>query len=88
MPCVKNLSQLDSTEYSSDVTGVSLSRERLLRLLEVIARTGCPRSKVDEKMRKGEFPTPVAFEARARAWRELDITHWIVSRVPTASTGK
>lgn len=88
MPCVKNHSELDSADYSSDVTGATLSSERLLRLPEVIARTGCPRSTVYEKMQKGEFPTSVAIGARARAWRESDITHWIVSRAPTASTGK
>ena len=88
MPCVKSHSELGSADCSSDVAGVTLSSERLLRLPEVIARTGCPRSTVYEKMQKGEFPTSVAIGARAMAWRESDITNWIVSRVPTASSGK
>ena len=52
----------------------------ILRLEEVIRRTGLCKSSIYETMRVGDFPKPLKLTARARGWRELDIERWLESR--------
>ena len=51
----------------------------ILRLPEVIARTGLSRTNVYRRIAAGTFPAPVALGPRAVGWRESDITAWIES---------
>jgi len=55
---------------------------RLLRLRDVLARTGLSKSAVYSRIDAGTFPRPVSLGARAVAWHERDISAWIESREP------
>ena len=55
---------------------------RLLRLRDVLARTGLSKSAVYSRIDAGTFPRPVSLGARAVAWRERDLSEWIESREP------
>lgn len=55
-------------------------RDRLLRLPEVIKRVGLKKSAIYDKIRRNEFPKPVAISKRARAWHASKIAQWIADR--------
>lgn len=59
---------------------------RLLRLAEVLARTGLARSAVYAYIKSGAFPTPIplAPESRAVGWIEREIEEWIVAQIRAA----
>ena len=54
--------------------------ERLLRLSEVLTRTGLARTTIYRKMRDGSFPEPLKIGARAVRWPESEITAWLAAR--------
>ncbi len=55
---------------------------RLLRLHEVMHRTGLGRSTVYDLMSWGEFPKPVQLGNTSRvAWVDSEITDWIRARI-------
>lgn len=60
---------------------MSENSERLLRLSEVENRTGFKRTKIEDEIRKGNFPQPVRFGPRANRWVESEISQWIHDRV-------
>lgn len=53
----------------------------LLRLPEVMARTGLSRSVVYQAVADGRFPKPVKIAPRAVAWVDEEIDAWIRQRV-------
>lgn len=53
--------------------------QKLLRLPDVIARTGLSRSTIYETATR--FPKPVKLSARAVAWVESEVDEWIESRM-------
>lgn len=56
--------------------------ERLVRLTEVLERTGLSRSSVYDRIKKGRFPPSVALgEGRARRWVNSEIDTWIAVRI-------
>ena len=57
---------------------------KLLRLPEVIDRTGRSRSGLYRDLSEGKFPAPVKIGERSVAWREADVLAWQESR-PLAS---
>jgi prophage regulatory protein len=54
---------------------------RLLRLKEVIAKTGISRSSIYAAVQAGDFPRPVKIGARSSAWLESEINIWIRDRI-------
>ena len=54
--------------------------DRLIRLREVVARTGLSRSTIYRKMRDGSFPEAVKAGDRAVRWRESEIEAWLAAR--------
>ena len=52
---------------------------QLLRLHDVISRTGLGRSTIYRRLAEGSFPRPVGLGVRAIAWRETEINEWIDS---------
>ena len=52
----------------------------ILRLPEVLRRTGLSRSGVYERMNRGDFPATVSLGLRAVGWHESDVSDWINSR--------
>lgn len=55
--------------------------ESLLRLPQVIGRTGLCRTAIYESIKAGEFPRPVKLGARAVAWPSSQINSWIERRI-------
>lgn len=71
-------------QYSSHVStphsAVSYQR-RLLRLPEVMLRTGFGRSHIYNLMRTEQFPAAIKLGRRAVAWDSLEIDSWITERI-------
>lgn len=53
------------------------SKERILRLSEVKARTGLSRSTLYLSISKSEFPPPINLGVRCVGWLESEIDTWI-----------
>lgn len=58
--------------------------EKLLRLPEVMRRTGLKRAAIYARIREGTFPPPVKIGKRAVAWPESVIDAWIAERIAEA----
>ena len=66
-------------------------QKRLIRLPEVLSRTGYGRTTIYRKMEDGSFPRsvklggppidPNVFDSRAIAWIEDEVDQWIESRI-------
>ena len=66
-------------------------QKRLIRLPEVLSRTGYGRTTIYRKMEDGSFPRsvklggpledPEAFDSRAVAWIEHEVDQWIESMI-------
>lgn len=52
----------------------------LLRLPDVTAMTGLPKSTIYRMVSAGTFPKMVKLSARSSAWRMRDVAEWIESR--------
>lgn len=50
--------------------------QRFLRIADVMATTGLPRSTIYEQMARGRFPKPVHISERLVAWPETEISEW------------
>ena len=71
--------------------------KRLIRLSEVLSRTGFGRTSIYRKMEDGSFPRsvklggppkdPEAFDSRAVAWIEDEVEQWIESRIEERDLG-
>jgi prophage regulatory protein len=61
-------------------TYASVRHRRLLRLGEVLYRTGMSRSSAYVYMAKGQFPQPVKL-GRTSAWPEDEIEAWITAKI-------
>jgi len=53
---------------------------RILRLREVLARTGLSRTTLYELIGKRLFPHPVSLSVRAVGWIEAEVETWIAAR--------
>lgn len=54
---------------------------RILRLLEVMARTGLSRSTIYLRVSQGMFPKPISLGARAVGWVEAEIQEWLQRQI-------
>jgi prophage regulatory protein len=54
---------------------------RILRLPNVLDRTGLSRSTVYQRVTEGRFPRPVSLGDRAVGWVESDIEEWISRQI-------
>lgn len=61
---------------------------RILRLREVIARTGLSRSTIYERVGKGEFPRQIALGPNSAGWIETEVEAWIASRIAASRNGR
>ena len=72
-------------------------QKRLIRLPEVLSRTGYGRTTIYRKMEDGSFPRsvklggpledPNAFDSRAIAWIEDEVEQWIDSMIEERGIG-
>lgn len=58
-----------------------MTQASILRLPEVIHRTGLSRSSIYLQVSKGTFPSPIKLGARASGWVEADINDWVDKRI-------
>lgn len=64
-----------------DVKAAGTARtDRLLRIQEVIKRTGLSRTTLWRLERKSEFPKRVPLTGNTVAWRESEVSAWIARR--------
>lgn len=59
----------------------SPSKEKILRLEDVKARTGLSRSTIYLNIHKGTFPQHINLGSRCVGWLESDIDTWIEQRI-------
>jgi prophage regulatory protein len=69
----------------------SKPKTRLIRLNEVLSRTGYGRTSIYRKMDEGSFPKclklgvpikePTQFDSRAIAWIEEEVEKWVEERI-------
>ena len=72
-------------------------QKRLIRLPEVLSRTGYGRASIYRKIGNGSFPgsvkldgppiDPNVFDSRAIAWIEEEVEQWIESRIEERDLG-
>jgi prophage regulatory protein len=58
---------------------------RILRLPDVVLRTGLPRASIYQQMAQGAFPKPIALSVRSRGWIESEVEAWIDERIRARS---
>lgn len=51
--------------------------DRILRLPDVLERTGLSRSTLYRKVSNGTFPRQVHISTRCAGWRESDLKEWL-----------
>jgi prophage regulatory protein len=59
-----------------------MSASRVLRLKEVLARTGLSRSSIHRLMQRGHFPRTVRLGPRSVGWLEASIEAWFKNLDP------
>ena len=57
---------------------------RILRLPEVMTRTGLSRSTIYLRISQGIFPKPVSLGARSVGWVEAEIQEWLERQIETS----
>ncbi len=59
----------------------------ILRLPEVIRRTGLSRSSIYLRVANDEFPRSISLGGRAVGWLEKDIDSWLAGRIEASRGG-
>jgi prophage regulatory protein len=54
--------------------------DTILRIPDVVARTGLSRVSIWRKVREGKFPPPLELSSNAIGWPESEIAQWQASR--------
>lgn len=60
--------------------------EKILRIREVVDRTGLSRPTVYRLAQSGRFPRQVQLSPQCVGWKESEIEAWIEARQPTTPT--
>ncbi|MFM5301830.1 helix-turn-helix transcriptional regulator [Aeromonas caviae] len=60
---------------------------RLIRIREVIQKTGLSKSSIYDLMARGQFPKPVRLTARSVAMIESEVDAWIAERIAARHVG-
>ena len=59
---------------------------KILRLPEVISKTGIGRSTIYTKIAERKFPRPIQLGTRSVGWLETDIDQWLSQRISASRT--
>ncbi|MEQ8799547.1 MAG: AlpA family transcriptional regulator [Salinisphaeraceae bacterium] len=62
-------------------------KTRIIRLPDVILRTGLSRSSVYLRIANGEFPRPVPLGGRAVGWVESEVEQWLADKIESSRAG-
>ena len=60
---------------------------RLLRLPEVMSRTGYGKTRIYELIRQGLFPPPIRLGPNSVAWVEREVDAWIEQKIYSSRHG-
>lgn len=60
-------------------------RDRLIRLPEVEALTGCKKSTIYTLQAQNQFPKSIRLSARMVAWPETAVLQWVQDRIKQAN---
>lgn len=58
----------------------------ILRLPEVMARTGVSRSTIYQWVSQNKFPSPISLGDRAVGWVEAEVESWISKKIDEAGS--
>lgn len=58
-----------------------MSKQTLIRLKNVLSKTGLSRSHTYALIGQGRFPKPVKLSEKSVAWVESEIDYWIEQRI-------
>ncbi|OTP72365.1 helix-turn-helix transcriptional regulator [Caballeronia sordidicola] len=58
----------------------SKETKRIVRMREVLSRTGLSRTTIYEMIKSGSFNAPIPLGSRAVGWLESDVNKWIDDR--------
>jgi prophage regulatory protein len=61
--------------------GVKTMNDRILRLPEVLNRTGYKKSTIYDRIKQKEFPSSISLGGRTVGWLESDINTWLEQRI-------
>ena len=62
-----------------------MNRCKIIRVAEVLERTGMSKTTIDRLERAGKFPKRVKISDRAVGWHDTEINKWLESRKSTFS---
>ena len=62
--------------------------DRILRIREVVHRTGLSRPTIYRLVERGEFPHQVQLSAQCVGWKESEVAAWIEERCPTTALAR
>ena len=66
----------------------AVPRDRLLRLADVEAATGCKKSTIYKLMKEGKFPRCVYITSRMVAWPETAVLSWVQARITESAVNR
>lgn len=58
-----------------------VSKNRVLKLKEVISVTGLSRSSIYRKIKEKRFPRSIRLSGQSVGWLEEEIQNWIIDRI-------
>lgn len=61
--------------------------QKIIRLPEVLSRTGLSRSGLYERIHNKTFPSPIGLGGRCVGWLESEISQWIETRIEATRKG-
>jgi prophage regulatory protein len=73
--------------FSSKQLEPEYRARRIVRIAEVMRRTGLRKSRIYTGIAAGEFPKPVAITPRSVGWVESEIDEWIAERIALRDSG-
>jgi prophage regulatory protein len=62
-------------------------KEKILRLENVIVRTGHTRSTIYRDMNNNNFPKPISIGIRCVGWIESEIDSWVANQIQRSRNG-
>ncbi len=61
-------------------TEATAGSARIIRLAEVLVRTGLSRTTIWRKIRSGDFPAPIQLGKNSVGWPEHEVDAWVADR--------
>ena len=77
-------SKVSPVEFIKTVWRLLLMTHRILRLPEVMTRTGLSRSTIYLRISQGTLPKPINLGGRAVGWVEAEIQEWLQRQIETS----